>query len=59
MTTNITQLFHIFDTYRYHLRHLRPEDRMSSCARMMGRPDLLSQPEFRQSFHVWHQGVNI
>ncbi len=59
MTTKITQLFHVFDTFRYHLRHLRPEDRMSSVARMIGRPDLLSHQEFRDAFHVWHKGVNI
>ena len=59
MTTKITQLFHVFDTFRCHLRHLRPEDRMASCARMIGRPDLLSHQEFRDAFHVWHKGVSI
>lgn len=54
-----TQLHHVFDTFRYHLRNLRPEDRMASCARMIGRPDLLSHQEFRDAFHAWHKGVSI
>jgi hypothetical protein len=56
---NTTSLFYIFDSYRSDLRSLFPNDRLPGITRLLGRPELLGNPEFRQSFSEWRRGVAL
>lgn len=55
----MTALYHMFDTIRSDLRDLHPSDRLSASARMMGRPNLVANSEFRQAFSDWRKGVAL
>jgi hypothetical protein len=56
MTTNI---FYLFDTLRDDLKSLHPQDRLAASARMLGRPSLVANPEFRGAFSDWRRGVSL
>lgn len=55
----MTSLFYLFDTLQSDLRDLHPSDRLGAAARLLGRPELLGNPEFRQSFNEWRRGVAL
>ncbi len=57
--TNVSRMFHLFDTLKFDLRDLLPQDRLSATARMLGRPSLVADPVFRQSFSDWRRGVSL
>lgn len=57
MTTS--HLTHVFDTFRSTLRNLHPADRMSAVARMVGRPELVANDDFRSTFSAWRKGVAL
>lgn len=54
-----TTLFYIFDTYRGDLKSLFPNDRLPGITRLLGRPELLGNSEFRQAFNDWRRGVSL
>ena len=49
----------LLDTLRDDLRDLKPRDRAAAAARMLGRPELVANIEFRQEFGTWRRGVNL
>ena len=57
MTT--TNLFHIFDTLRSDLKDLHPADRLAASARLVGRPQLVANQEYRLVFSQWRRGVAL
>ena len=57
MTT--TNLMHLFDTLRSDLKDLHPADRLAASARLVGRPQLVANQEFRMVFATWRRGVSL
>ena len=57
MTT--TNLMHLFDCLRADLRDLHPSDRLAASARLVGRPQLVANQEFRMVFATWRRGVAL
>jgi len=55
----IHNLYYVFDTLRPTLKNLHPSDRMSAVARMVGRPELVANEVFRQTFNCWRRGVSL
>ena len=57
--TTTTNLMYIFDTLRSDLKDLHPADRLAASARLVGRPQLVSNPDFRLVFSQWRRGVAL
>ena len=57
MTT--TNLFYLFDTLKADLGDLHPSDRLAASARLVGRPALVSNQEYRLVFSQWRRGVAL
>ena len=57
--THVSNMFYLFDILKTDLRDLLPQDRLSATARMLGRPDLVSDPLFRGAFADWRRGVSL
>ena len=54
-----TNLMHLFDCLRADLRDLHPSDRLAASARLVGRPQLVANQEFRMVFTTWRRGVAL
>ena len=52
-------LFYLFDSLRSDLKDLHPADRLAASARLVGRPALVSDPDFRLVFSQWRRGVAL
>ena len=57
--THVSNMFYLFDTLKTDLRDLLPQDRLSATARMLGRPNLVADPVYRQAFSDWRRGVSL
>jgi hypothetical protein len=56
---NTMIIFSLLDNFKSDLKSLHPADRLSAAARMMGRPDLVANQEYRQTFSQWRKGVAL
>ena len=54
-----TNLMHLFDSLRSDLRDLHPADRLAASARLVGRPQLVANQEYRLVFSQWRRGVSL
>jgi hypothetical protein len=54
-----TLMFHLLDTMRDDLKSLHHDDRMGAAARMMQRPSLVGNHQFRHLFSMWRRGVAL
>lgn len=56
---NTMILMSILDNLKSDLRSLHPADRLSASCRLLNRPDLLGNTEYRQAFASWRRGVAL
>lgn len=55
----MSNLYHLFDSLKADLKDLHPADRLAASARLVGRPQLVANPEFRLVFATWRRGVSL